>query len=284
MKLKTIFFIVLVVLIGWFFTSKTKISDQNKDVAKTEISKNETPATADPKISESEQTALNQKNEAVSVDQTAGNSDNFEKKESVEERFKKQGYVQDPNNENQLMKKIIGKDGKEKTEYVDKYDEGFEPTRKTIKNALEILETKGELNPADEISILRPFDLNLQENIMLSGHFRDDENDLEMSFSPITDENGNSLGQDRVCFISPKLKINIPKNNKSILRTDETGYAVVKLNDTLYARFTWSYEFKKKRTLHGVILIFKNGAFVKTNTFAAQEVHTSKGETLKYCE
>ena len=218
---------------------------------------------------------------AASVDQTA---DNTEKKESIEERLKKQGYIQDPNDENRLIKKIVGKNGKETIMYYDKNDKGFEPADKTIKNALETLEMKSELNPADEILTLRPFDLNLQENIMLSGHFRDEENDLEMSFSPMTDENGNPLGQDFVCFISPKLKINIPKNNKSILRADETGYAVVKLNDAFYARFTWSFEFKKKRTLHGVILNFKNGAFVKTNTFAAQEVHRSRGEVLKYCE
>lgn len=80
MKLKTIFFIVLVVLIGWFLTSKTKNSDQNKNPTETEISKNETPATVDPKNTESEQVALNQKNEAASLDQAAGNSENSEKK------------------------------------------------------------------------------------------------------------------------------------------------------------------------------------------------------------
>lgn len=206
----------------------------------------------------------------------------LKKKETTEEHYKKLGFVDDPENKNRLMKKIIGKDGKEINEYVDKYDEGFEPTRKTIKNALEILETKNGLSPADEISNLRPFDLNLQENLMLCGYFRDEENDLEMFFSPVTDVDGNPLGRDSICFVSPKLKINIPKNNKSILRADETGYAVVKLNDALYARFTWSFE--KNRTLQGEILNYKNGVFVKTNAFAAKAVNISKGETLKYCE
>lgn len=277
MKTKTIFAITLIVLIGWLATSKSG-SDKNKEIAETEVIKNETQMDVNKKIPEAELISLNQKNEMEFAD-----ANSSEKKETIEERYKKQGFIQDPNNANQLMKKVVGKDGKESTMYVDKYDEGFEPTRKTIKNALEILEMKSGLNPADEMSTLRPFDMNLQENLMLMGNFRDEENDLEIFFSPISDENGTPLGEDMVCFISPKLKINIPKrHNKAVLRADETGYAVVKLNDTLYARFTWSYE--KKRTLHGDILNFKNGAFVKTNSFVAKGLNVEKGETQKYCK
>ncbi len=276
MKTKIIFAVTLIIFIGWLATSKFS-GAKNKEISKTEVSKNETQKDISKKIPEAEQITLNPKKETNIVD-----SNSFAKTETIEERFKKQGFVQDPNNANQLMKKEVGKDGKEKTMYVDKYDEGFDPTRKTIKNALETLEMKSGQNPADEMSTLRPFDVNLQENLMLMGNFRDDENDLEIIFSPISDENGTPLGEDMVCFISPKLKINIQKShNKAVLRADETGYAVVKLNDALYARFTWSFE--KKRTLHGDILNFKNGTFVKTNAFVAKEVSVSKGETQKYC-
>jgi hypothetical protein len=277
MKIKTILVITLMALIGWFATSKF-LSNKISEISEAEVINNEIEKIVNEKTPEIAQITSDQKNETIITD-----TENAAKKETVEEKFKKQGFVQDPNNANQLMKKEVDKNGKERTLYVDKYDEGFDPTRKTIKNAIETLETKNGLNPADEMAALRPLDANLQENLMLMGNFRDDENDLEIFFSPISDENGTPLGKDRVCFISPKLKINIQKKeDKAIVRADETGYAVVKLNDILYARFAWSFE--KKRTLHGDILNFKDGAFVKTNSFLAKEINISKGEKLKYCE
>ena len=265
-----------IVLIGWFATRKFG-NEKYKAIAKDELVENETQIEVNKMITESKQITLNQQNE-IKIEELNGSIT----QETTEEKLTKLGFVPDPNNTNQLMKKEVSINGKETTMYADKYD-AFEPTNKTIKNTLETLEMKSRLNPEDEISNLRPFNMNMQENLMLMGSFRDDDNDLEMFFSPILDENNNSTGQDRICFISPKLKINIQKrHNKAVLRTDDTGYAVVKLDDVSYARFAWSFE--KTRILHGDILNFKNGTFVKTYSFAAKELHVLEGETQKYCK
>ncbi len=269
--------IILIIIVGSFITKKIINSNKSNDVAEIEHNNSEAKTDNEQKTPETGQNSLNQEVETKTTD-----SNNSEKIETTEEKYLKQGYIQDPDNANQLMKKEIDKNGNERILYVNKHDDGFEPTRKTIKNAIEVLEMKRGLNPVEEISNLKPLDENLQENLMLMGNFRDAGNDLEIFFSPITDPNGTPLGEDMVCFISPKLKINIPKKpNQSILRADETGYAIVKFNDALYARFTWSYE--KKRTLHGDILSLKNGAFHKTSSFVAEELSYSKGEVPKYC-
>lgn len=212
---------------------------------------------------------------------TNSDSDLIRKNKRIE-KYKKMGFVEDPENPKRLVKHYE-ENGKKKFMYVEIEDQGFTPTSKTIKNAEEILSSKTSLSPEEELANLRRMDMQLEEDSMLSGNFRDDTNDLEISMSPSSDPDGNLQEEDFICFYSPKLGIKINNFEKSgRLGSDGTGYAVLKINSTQFARITWSYEKKHSRTLHGHIISAEPNS--KVITFAAKEVHTSNGEQSKYCK
>lgn len=204
-------------------------------------------------------------------------------KETREERLIKEGYVQDPNNPNQMIKEYTDKDGKKHTLSVDKNDEGFEPDARTVKNAQEVLESKRNTDPFEEVRTLKRIDENNINSAMLNGSFRDEDNDIECRLSSITDEKGNQSENDMACFIAPKLGLNFPKSyDKYTIHTDETGYGIIKLSPTKFVRMTWSYE--NKRLLHGEIISVENGQNKIIKSFAAAQVSITKGEQLKHCK
>lgn len=214
--------------------------------------------------------------------QNSASNEELTKKNQTIEKYKNMGFVEDPENPKRLIKHYE-ENGKKKFMYVDIEEMGLTPTSKTIKNAEEVPSSKLSLNPEEELSNLKRMDMNLQEDSMLSGNFRDDQIDLEISISPSTDSDGNLQEEDFICFYSPKLNFKINTFEKSgRLRSDGAGYAVLKINTKQYARITWSYEENHSRTLHGHIISMEPNS--KIITFTAKEVHTSNGEQVKYCK
>lgn len=205
------------------------------------------------------------------------------KLETLEEKYLKQGFVQDPNNSNQMMKEQIGKDGKKIIFYVDKTETGFEPDNRTVKNALEILVSKRNSDPYEEVRTLARINEDNINSAMLNGHFRDDSNDIDAIFSSVTDENGEPSEFDKACFIAPKLGLNFGSSfDKYTVHTDETGYAIIQFSPNLFVRITWSYE--GKRIIHGEVISIENGQSKNIKSFAAVQINRSRGEELKYCK
>ncbi|MCC2678214.1 MAG: hypothetical protein K0R29_790 [Pseudobdellovibrio sp.] len=205
-----------------------------------------------------------------------------DEKKKYQDKLFAQGYTEDPNEPYHFVKKTKKPDGKIVTHVMPK-DPGdnvyFEPQERDQKIAEETLERKQELNPAEEIVSLKRLNDNDQNTMMMLGKFRDEANDLEIRFAPVSDLENNPLEKDMTCLVSPKLKLNFKKTLNGEVKSDDTGYALLKLNDETFARVAWSAD-SEGRKLHGHILVKKNGSFQMTKSFVAKEFHNP----LKYCQ
>ena len=225
---------------------------------------------------------------SVKTNQTAPKTQAAEKEktdqEYLDEQYVQLGYGVDAENPGYLFKWHTKKNGEKVKLYAPKGRGSIDPKQTTVRDALQTLASKKDLNPDEEISSLRRLDEKIQDNLMLFGTFRDEQNDLEIYLSTLTDEVGNSLNKDLTCFYWPKLQIAFKKklDNGLEVRADETGYGILKLASTRFARVMWSYE--KGRILHGEIWELLNGAYVKTNIFVANEIRPLDGDQVKYCE
>jgi hypothetical protein len=202
---------------------------------------------------------------------------------SYEQKLRTEGYVDDPKNPERLMTMFKDASGKTKIFYRSKKDDSYDVPDKTSKAAWETLDSKTSISPAEDIRQLSRLEESNVIGFMLSGYFRDSENDIEAFFSSSTDEKGNLLNEDRICFVAPSLGINFkPSFGKHSLRVDETGYGVVKLTPALYLRIAWSRE--KKRIVHGDVVLLENGNHRTIKRFNATTVSRFTGEQLKYCK
>lgn len=277
MKRLWIGFIVAAVVLtgGFFFLKKSKNSEID------ELTESQ-PGIVTMKLGESKGGS----NTEISPPAPQGDSEKSEdKKNKYEEKLRSEGYVDNPKDPYTLMKKVKKPDGREVT-YLMPKDEGeanyVEPQERDKKTAEEILESKKDLNPAEEISSLKRLDDNDEKTMMLLGKFRDEAKDLEIFFGPVTDEKGNPLLEDVTCLVSPKYNLNFKRGYKGQVRTDDTGYAILKLSEQVYARVAWSFN-DRGRLLHGQVYSVELGQSKLITNFEAKGSGSKKLD-LKYCD
>jgi len=197
-----------------------------------------------------------------------------------EEKLRKEGYIENPGDPYTMIKKVKKADGKEVT-YIMPKDPGdndyFEPSERTSKTANEIIESKRDHDPQQEVSELRVLDDNEQNNSLLLGTFRDSANDVEIKLGKVYNLDNSSTDKVILCFVAPKLNYNFPKYMNATARVDGTGYGVIQINEKLFIRIAWSME--SKRALHGQIVELRNGQPSATHNFAA----TENRQDLKHC-
>jgi len=196
-----------------------------------------------------------------------------------EEKLRKEGYVENPEDPYTMIKKVKKADGKEVI-YIMPKDPGgkdyFEPADRTERSAEEVLESKKDVNPADEAASMRRLEEDQNDQLLL-GYFRDNSKDIEFKVSSVYEMDDTRAKNDFICFVAPKLGYNMPKFVNTQILSDGTGYGLIKMNDQLYIRITWSFD--KERILHGQILSLKNGHLMPAETFRAVQ----NKESLKYC-
>lgn len=279
MNKKLSYFLAAVVIAtaAYFFKKPSKINTE--DVSKEDTSvilPDNTPTVTDKKESSS-----------ASVDQNvseAAKAVRGAQEETREQKLIKEGYVQDPDNADRMMKRYPkDKNGVSRVVYMDKVEESFEPDARTAKNALEVLESKKNTDPFEEVRTLGRINEKNINNAMLNGYFRDDANDIECNFASVTDEKGEPSEYDKACFVAPKLGLNFSKAyDNYTVNTDETGYAIIKFSPTKFIRFTWSYE--NRRAIHGDVVSIENGQSTIIKNFTAKEVRSAEHDQLKYCK
>ncbi len=145
-KILPLIFLAILLAGGFYFFKKPAKSNTEENIS-----------TEEEKTQQSTEAATSAAVVSTDVTQAAPSTTTLptaNQEESLNEKYKKQGYIQDPNNQNQLMKTTVNKDGTTHIYFVDKADKGFEPDPRTIKNALEVLQSKRNINPFEEVRTL----------------------------------------------------------------------------------------------------------------------------------
>jgi hypothetical protein len=205
---------------------------------------------------------------------------------SYEENLRAEGYKDNPDDPYTLIKKIKNREGQDRILIAAKNPQdrkSFDMPDRDAKTADEVLASKKFTDPASEISSLKRLDENDQNSMMFFGRFRDDGKDIEIYFSPLTDEKGEPKNEDVICFVAPKLGYDFKRLLTGQVRTDDTGYALLRISENLYVRTAWASE-GQMRVLHSqIITIDANGASHVQENFNATEAG-QKNSSLKYCD
>ncbi len=245
---------------------------ENADTKNVNVSSTQTPSVLQK---QKESAPAHLQNESVqppaSVD-TKSDPDSF----LIEKDF-----IEDPDNPDQLIKKTHDANGKSITFYVQK-NSSIEPNNASEKTALETLESKRDIDPQFEYESLKKFDDTNQNDGLLSGSFRNNELDLEfkilMTYSGSQYTNFSGIN---FCFSSPNLNIDIPLGTEADLRTDGTGYGIIKLSNNSFLRLAWSMEAKRK--IHGQIIRTQQNISELVLSFEALQYNSLEGKYLKRC-
>jgi hypothetical protein len=205
---------------------------------------------------------------------------------SYERRLREEGYTDNPQDSYTLIKKYKTKSGKD-AYYIQPKNHNDQVTvdleDRDKKSAQELLESKKSQNPGDELLSLHRLDTNDQNSMMLLGRFRDEASDIELFFSPVMDPQGNLQAQDVICFVAPKLGYDFKRLLTGKVMGDNTGYALLKLNENLFVRAAWSSD-KGIRTLSGQIFEVNGDKSKLIKSFEAAERNKKSTSSLKYCE
>jgi hypothetical protein len=153
---------------------------------------------------------------------------------------------------------------------------GFEPGPASAKTAMAFLESRKAENPSDEMSGMHPPDTDAGEGRMLLGKFMDEAAGIELITMLLPDD-----GVEHVCFRTPEVLFKASFGTYT-LRSDASGYGIVKFNDVDYLRIIWSFD--EKRIIHGQLLKIESGQTAVIKSFAAVEINRSSSVKFKYCK
>lgn len=273
MKIKLIAFLslILICILVFFFKNNSPQAENPPPENIAVSSDNSTTNVASPQ-DEPVALAQNELSQVATVSETSKDPDAF---------LKAKGFVEDPNNPDQLMKKTQDANGKPVTFYVQK-NSSVEPNSVTEKMARETLDSKRDLDPNFEFQNMNFFDDQNQNDSLLSGSFRNEELDLEFRIlMTYTDMQNSSFDGVRICFSAPKLNIEVPYGTKIEFKADGSGYGLAKLNETTFLRLAWSMDPRRK--LHGQILKNSAGQIETILNFESSSVNTMEGKSLKRC-
>ena len=194
--------------------------------------------------------------------------------------LQKMGFAPDSEIPGQ-MKKTVTVNGKVSV-YSIASGSSFSPKDKSVAAAVELLDRRNSENPEEELLNLKPLDFKNDDEAMLSGKFRDDANDLEFRLSEVEPDSNVPASQDFICLMAPKLKLKMRSlSPKHLIRSDSTGYGVVRFEGGIYARLMWSFE--DKRIIHGQIIKIDGNLPRVLLQFNAVEKSALRGEELEYC-
>lgn len=276
--------IVIWVLAGAFATSavlylKNRQTVERKEV--TEDSEIATPALVSQAVSATAAVS----NTATTASMTAVNSRSVTELriEKQKEKLLNNGYTQDPQNPLRFNKIKTDKYGRQKMSYVEIDPYQTEVKMIDVSYAEELLARKQSEDPVQEMATMSEMDDNYGQSSMLSGKFRDESADIEISISTAYEADTQNKAGFPVCLVAKKNKIDFISMGYPV-KANEEGYGLVDFKNGYFLRAMSVFEPNGQRLLIGQILFKQNGQFQLVQKIRASAVNTSEGGKLKYCD
>lgn len=267
--------IVIIAVTVVYLKSKSPVIQVESEDEAVPVSEPHPPA---PPVAASESAVVSgtPENQPAAQVQKAGPIDRYI------EKLKSAGYTQDPENPLRYIKKTIDKNGKEKKSYVD-----VDPNQPEVKQidenyANELLARQQNEDPSAEMAAMSEMDDSYGQSTMLSGKFRDESADVDISITTAYDDDMKSKLGFPVCIVAKKAKLDFISMGYPV-KTNEEGYGLVDFKNGYFLRAMSIFD-NKDRLLVGQILLKQNGQFQVVQKIRARAIKSIDGEKLKYCD